>query len=84
MDQFSGLVRFLFLIFVFGVNHSTQVVYPYGPSAGDAQLRVAYEVASEPIRLSVPVKFYNDTYETIFVSSNFFNHLNVLYIMKSP
>lgn len=72
MDQFSGLLRVLFLIFVFGVNYSTQVVYPYGPSAGDAQLRVAYEVASEAIRLSVPVKFYNDTFETIFVSSKYF------------
>lgn len=69
MDQFSELVRVFFVIIVFGVNYSTtQVVYPYGPTAGDAQLRVAYEVASAGIPLSVPVKFYNDTYDTIFVS----------------
>lgn len=69
MDQFSELVRFFFLIAAFGISCTgTQVVYPYGQTAGDAQLRVAYEVASPGIPLSVPVKFYNDTYDTIFVS----------------
>lgn len=71
MDQFSGLV-WLFIILVFGVNYSTQVVYPYGPTAGDSELRAAYEVSSPGIPLSVPVKFYNDTFDTIFVSYNTF------------
>lgn len=68
MDQFSVFVRLIFLITVIKVNYSIQVIYPYGPTAGDAQLRVGYEVASAGIPLSVPVNFYNDTYDTIFVS----------------
>lgn len=68
MDRFSELLRFFFLILVFRINISTQLVYPYGPTAGDTQLRVGYEVASPGIPLSVPVKFYNETYDTIFVS----------------
>lgn len=68
MDRFSVFTRLIFLITVIKVNYSTQVIYPYGPTAGDAQLRVGYEVASTGIPLSVPVKFYNDTYDTIFVS----------------
>ncbi|KAL5241702.1 hypothetical protein ACI65C_009112 [Semiaphis heraclei] len=70
MDRFSELLRFFLLIFIFGINSSTQLVYPYGPTAGDTQLRVGYEVASPGIPLSVPVKFYNETYDTIFVNSN--------------
>lgn len=68
MDRFSELLWFFLLILVFGINSSTQLVYPYGPTARDTQLRVGYEVASPGIPLSVPVKFYNDTYDTIFVS----------------
>jgi len=68
MGQLSELVRFFIIIVVLRVNYSTQLVYPYGPTAGDGQLRSAYEVSSPGIPLSVPVKFYNDTYDTIFVS----------------
>lgn len=68
MDRFTVLARFLFIVLAVGVNHSAQVVYPYGPTAGDSQLRAAYEVSSPGIPLGVPVKFYNDTYDTIFVS----------------
>lgn len=68
MDRFSELLRVLFLIIVYGVSYSTQVLYPYGLTAGDVQLRTAYAIASEGIPLRVPVKFYNETYDTIFVS----------------
>lgn len=73
MDRFSVLLQFLFVLFISGINYSTskqphQVGYPYGPNVGDVQLRVGYEVASEGIQLSVPVKFYNESYNTIFVS----------------
>ncbi|VVC26101.1 Hypothetical protein CINCED_3A019659 [Cinara cedri] len=70
MDRFSELVRVLFFLIVYGVSYSTQVLYPYGPTAGDVQLRTAYSIASEGIPLRVPVKFYNDTYDTIFVNGN--------------
>lgn len=68
MDLFSELARFLFLTIVLGVNYSTQAVYPYGPSFGDAQLPTDYGIASTGLPLRVPIKFYNDTYDTIFVS----------------
>lgn len=73
MDRFSVVLQFSFFLFIFGINHSSsrqshQVGYPYGPNVGDTQLRVGYEVASPGIQLSVPVKFYNESYNTIFVS----------------
>lgn len=73
MDRFSVFLQFLFFLFIFGINYSSskqphQVGYPYGPNVGDAQLRVGYEVASTGIQLSIPVKFYNESYDTIFVS----------------
>lgn len=68
MDRFSEFVRFFLILIVFGVNHSTQIGYPYGTTEGDSQLRSTYEVSSPGIPLSVPIKFYNDTYDTIFVS----------------
>ncbi|XP_050523369.1 nidogen isoform X2 [Daktulosphaira vitifoliae] len=70
MDRFGKRILVFTLFAVFGVSRSRQAIYPYGPSTGDSQLRIGYEVASPPVSLSVPIKFYNDTYDTVFINSN--------------
>lgn len=42
--------------------------YPYGP-AYDAELPKKNDVSTLEIHLAVPVRFFGDTYDSIFVSS---------------
>lgn len=43
--------------------------YPHGPGYLDQNLPRGSEVSSPEISLKVPIKFYGETYDTIFVSS---------------
>lgn len=47
-----------------------QRFYPFGPENGDNQLpRSTHESYSSEIQLRVPVKFYSETYPSLFVST---------------
>ena len=42
--------------------------YPFGVSEGDAQVPVALDGSSSPIFLSPPIRFFETTETTLFVS----------------
>ncbi|KAI1284954.1 Nidogen-1 [Halotydeus destructor] len=68
----TARLAYLVIAVVCPLVHSVppQLLFPYGAENGDQEMPKGDDVSSPEIRLSVPITFYENTFDSIFINDN--------------